>query len=32
MLRYYLDLSEEQIAEWLGVSNGSVKRARFPGD
>ena len=26
VLRYYLDLSEEQIAEWLGVSPGSVKQ------
>lgn len=26
VLRYYLDLSEEQIAEWLGVSHGSVKQ------
>jgi RNA polymerase sigma factor (sigma-70 family) len=26
VLRYYLDLSEEQIAEWLGVSQGSVKQ------
>ena len=26
VLRYYLDLSEDQIAEWLGISNGSVKR------
>ena len=26
VLRYFLDLSEEQIAEWLGVSRGSVKR------
>lgn len=25
VLRYYLDLSEEQIAQWLGVSPGSVK-------
>ena len=25
VLRYYLDLSEEQIAEWLGISRGSVK-------
>jgi RNA polymerase sigma-70 factor (sigma-E family) len=26
VLRYYLDLSEEQIAEWLGMSKGSVKQ------
>jgi RNA polymerase sigma-70 factor (sigma-E family) len=26
VLRYYLDLSEEQIADWLGVSRGSVKQ------
>ena len=26
VLRYFLDLSEEQIAEWLGISRGSVKR------
>jgi RNA polymerase sigma-70 factor (sigma-E family) len=26
VLRYYLDLSEEQIADWLGVSPGSVKQ------
>lgn len=26
VLRYYLDLSEEQIAECLGVSKGSVKQ------
>jgi RNA polymerase sigma-70 factor (sigma-E family) len=26
VLRYFLDLSEEQIADWLGVSRGSVKR------
>jgi RNA polymerase sigma-70 factor (sigma-E family) len=26
VLRYFLDLSEEQIAQWLGVSRGSVKR------
>ena len=26
VLRYYLDLSEEQIAVWLGVSTGSVKK------
>ena len=26
VLRYYLDLSEEQIAMWLGVSTGSVKK------
>jgi len=25
VLRYYLDLSEEQIARWMGVSPGSVK-------
>ena len=24
-LRYYLDLSESQIAETLGISNGAVK-------
>jgi RNA polymerase sigma-70 factor (sigma-E family) len=29
VLRYYLDLSEEQIATWLGVSTGSVKRHAF---
>ena len=29
VLRYFLDLSEHQIAEWLGVSNGSVKRHAF---
>ena len=29
VLRYYLDLSEEQIAAWLGVSTGSVKRHAF---
>ena len=29
VLRYFLDLSEEQIAEWLGVSRGSVKRHAF---
>ena len=29
VLRYFLDLSEQQIAEWLGVSNGSVKRHAF---
>jgi len=29
VLRYFLDLSEEQIAEWLGVSKGSVKRHAF---
>ena len=29
VLRYYLDLSEEQIASWLGVSTGSVKRHAF---
>ena len=29
MLRYFLDLSEEQIADWLGVSRGSVKRHAF---
>jgi len=29
VLRYYLDLSEDQIAEWLGISNGSVKRHAF---
>jgi RNA polymerase sigma-70 factor (sigma-E family) len=26
VLRYFLDLTEEQIAQWLGVSRGSVKR------
>lgn len=26
VLRYFLDLSEEQIAMWLGVSPGSVKK------
>lgn len=26
VLRYYLDLSEEQIADWLGISTGSVKQ------
>ena len=26
VLRYFLDLSEAQIADWLGVSRGSVKR------
>ncbi len=26
VLRYYLDLSEDQIAQWLGVSPGSVKK------
>jgi len=26
VLRFFLDLSEEQIAAWLGVSRGSVKR------
>ena len=26
VLRFYLDLSEEQIARWLGVSPGSVKK------
>jgi RNA polymerase sigma-70 factor (sigma-E family) len=26
VLRYYLDLSEDQIAGWLGVSSGSVKK------
>jgi RNA polymerase sigma-70 factor (sigma-E family) len=26
VLRYYLDLSEDQIAGWLGVSPGSVKK------
>ncbi len=29
VLRYFLDLSEEQIADWLGVSRGSVKRHAF---
>ena len=29
VLRYYLDLSEEQIASWPGVSTGSVKRHAF---
>ncbi len=26
VLRYYLDLSEDQIATWLGISAGSVKQ------
>ena len=26
VLRYFLDLSEIEIADWLGVSTGSVKR------
>jgi RNA polymerase sigma-70 factor (sigma-E family) len=26
VLRFYLDLSEDQIARWLGVSPGSVKK------
>ena len=26
VLRYFLDLSEDQIAQWLGVSAGSVKK------
>lgn len=26
VLRYFLDLSEDQIAQWLGVSPGSVKQ------
>ena len=26
VLRFYLDLSEDQIARWLGVSSGSVKK------
>jgi RNA polymerase sigma-70 factor (sigma-E family) len=26
VLRYFVNLSEEQIADWLGVSRGSVKR------
>lgn len=26
VLRYFLDLSEAEIADWLGVSTGSVKR------
>lgn len=29
VLRYFLDLSEEEIAAWLGVSKGSVKRHAF---
>ena len=29
VLRYFLDLSEEEIAAWLGVSRGSVKRHAF---
>ena len=29
VLRYFLDLSEEQIAAWLGVTTGSVKRHAF---
>lgn len=29
VLRYFLDLSEEEIARWLGVSTGSVKRHAF---
>jgi RNA polymerase sigma-70 factor (sigma-E family) len=29
VLRYYLDLSEAEIASWLGVSPGSVKRHAF---
>ena len=29
VLRYYLDLSEDQIATWLGISTGSVKRHAF---
>jgi RNA polymerase sigma factor (sigma-70 family) len=29
VLRYFLDLSEAEIAEWLGVSKGSVKRHAF---
>jgi RNA polymerase sigma-70 factor (sigma-E family) len=29
VLRYYLDLSEEQIASWLGVTTGSVKTHAF---
>jgi RNA polymerase sigma-70 factor (sigma-E family) len=29
VLRYFLDLSEDQIAEWLGISKGSVKRHAF---
>lgn len=29
VLRYYLDLSEGQIAAWLGISPGSVKRHAF---
>ena len=29
VLRYFLDLTEEQIAAWLGVSTGSVKRHAF---
>ena len=30
-LRYYLDLSEEQIAETLGISRGAVKSHAFRG-
>ncbi len=29
VLRYFLDLSEQQIADWLGVSTGSVRRHAF---
>jgi RNA polymerase sigma-70 factor (sigma-E family) len=29
VLRYFLDLSEAQIAEWLGISAGSVKKHQF---
>jgi RNA polymerase sigma-70 factor (sigma-E family) len=29
VLRYFLDLSEGQIAAWLGISPGSVKRHAF---
>ena len=29
VLRYFLDLSEAQIADWLGVSTGAVKRHAF---
>ena len=28
-LRYYLDLSEAEIADALGIARGSVKRARL---
>ena len=29
VLRYFLDLSEAEIAEWLGIGTGSVKRHAF---